>query len=270
MVVGSSPTPGAMTINNEFDTIISAAYEESGTLDRQISDVLSVTRVPELAKPSVMYLADFVSCMPGMEIWMVDGVGLNSELTELFEPWAFPEASWREAVAVGSEFGILRARMLGCGTMVSVEVRPNFVSFCVENGEFVNAILAAIAFNEAYMAEGDPELAAYETAHVASLGVFGGWRELAFACIAHCVNWGDVAVNMVPVMSKCCEKFDLGELEDHPWLVNGNAVWSILRDTGLFSGDVRTARLCPESALNLCLLSGNFSLGEKISRSFDV
>ena len=259
-----------MSKNSEFDTLIKNSYEEGGTLDRQLSDVLSVTRVPEELKPQIMYLADFVSGLPGMEIWGVGGDALNPELTELFDAWAFPEESWREAVAIGSEFGILRARMIGLGDMLSIEVRPNFVSFCVENGEYVNAILAAIAFNKAYEAEGDPELEAYVAEHVASLGVFGGWRELAFACIAQFVNWGDVAVNMVPVMSKCCEKFDLGEIEDYPWLVNGDAVWSILSDAGLFSGSVRTARLQPESALNLCLLGGNFELGEKITRCFDV
>ena len=216
-----------------------------------------------------MYLAEFVSGMPGMEVWGTPEDPLNPELTDLFEPFAFPEESWREAVAVGSEFGVLRARMFGNGDMVSLEVRPNYVPFCVENGDYINAILAAVSFNQIRDAVGDPELDAYKDSHVAALGVFGDWRNLAFECIEKFTDWGSVAVNMTPVMQGCHERYDLGDLKEHPWLFNGDAVWSILKDAGLFSGSAQAAELCVESALNLCILGGNFELAEKIASTFD-
>jgi hypothetical protein len=256
-------------MDEEFDTIIQKSYEEEGTLDRKLSDVLSVTRVPDESKFAVMYLAEFVSSMPGMEIWGSMEDPLNPELTQLFEPFAFPEESWREAVAVGSEFGILRARMFGNGEMLAVEVRPNYVPFCVENQDFINAILAAVSFNKIRETVDDPELHAYEDDHIAALGVFGDWRKLAFDCIEQFANWGDVAVNMTPIMSKCYTKYNLGDLKEHPWLVNGDAIWSILKDAGLFSGNVQAAKLSVNSALNLCLLGGNFVLAEKIASVFN-
>jgi hypothetical protein len=267
-VVGSSPTPGAM--NEEFDSIIERAYEEAGTLDRQLSDVISVTRVPEDAKMSVMYLAEFVSSMPGMEVWGTPEDPLNPELTELFEPFAFPEESWREAVAVGSEFGVLRARMFGNGDMISIEVRPNYVPFCVENKDYINAMLAAVSFNQIRDAIGDPDLEAYQDDHIAALGVFGGWRDLAYACIEKFTEWGNVAVNMDPIMTGCCRKYNLGDIKEHPWLFNSDAVWSILKDVGLFSGTVQAAELRVDSAMNLCILGGNFELADKIASVFDV
>ena len=256
-------------MNEEFDTLIANSYEEPDTLDRKLSDVLSVTRVPEESKVSVMYLAEFVSAMTNMEVWGSVQDPLNPELTELFEDFAFPEESWREAVAIGSEFDVIRARMFGNGEMLSVEVRPNYVPFCVENGDYINAILAAISFNEIWEETGDPELDAYEPDHVAALGVFGDWRQLAFDCIEKFANWGSVAVNMTPIMSKCYTKYDLGDLEEHPWLINGDAIWSILRDAGLFTGSVQAAELRYGSALNLCLLGGNFELADKIASVFD-
>lgn len=267
MVVGSSPTPGAMS--EEFDSIIERAYEEAGTVDRQISDVVSVARVPEEAKISVMYLAEFVSCMPGMEIWGTPEAPLNPELTDLFEPFAFPEESWREAVALGSEFGVLRTRMFGNGDMISIEVRPNYVSFCVENGEYINAMGAAVAFNQIREAIGDSELEAYQDDQVAALAVFGGWRELAYDCIEKLTEDGSSSVDITEVMHGCCSKYDLGDIEEHTWLSNSVAVWSILRDVGLFSGPLYAAKLNISSAVNLCMLGGNFDLAERIVSVFD-
>ena len=261
-VVGSSPTPGAM--NEEFDRIIARAYEEVGTVDRQISDVVSVARLPEDAKISVMYLAEFVTCMPGMEIWGTPEAPLNPELTDLFENFAFPEESWREAIALGSEFGVLRTRMFGDGSMISIEVRPNYVSFCVENSEFVNAISAAVSFNQILDATGDHELEAYQDDQIAALAVFGGWRELAYDCIEKLANEGRSSVYMTELLYRCCRTYDLGDIKEYPWLSNSVAVWSILRDVKLFSGPINAAGLRVNSAVNLCMLGGNFELAEKI------
>lgn len=268
MVVGSSPTLGAM--NEEFDIIVSNSYEGEGTLDRRLSDVLAVARLPEDAVFTVMYLAEFVSSLPGMEIWGSTDEPLNDDLTELFEPFAFPEEAWRQALAFGSEFGVLKVRMFGDGGVLSVEVCSNYVALCVEHDDFVNAILAAISFNEVRVERpADDDLDAYEDDQVASLGIFGDWRRLAYSCIEAFTLWGDVPVNLMPTMHDCHNVYDLGDVREYPWLRDGEAVWGILRDAGLFSGDVRAAELKVDSALNLCMLGGNFELAEKIASLFN-
>jgi hypothetical protein len=256
-------------MSTQFDQIIKSLYQEPDTTDRKISDVLTVSRIPSEAAPAVLYLADFVASVPGLELWASTPESLNNELDDLFEDWAFPEEAWRCAVAYGSEFNVFKSRMLGGGEILSIELQPNYVAFAVENGELVNAILATVAFNEVWLTHGFEHLEAYEDQHLAALGLFGGWRDLAYSCVAECAQWGSVPVNLSHIFNGCHAKYYLGDLEEHPWLANSNAVWNVLKGVKLFSGTLDAAMLQFDSAVGLCVSGGKFELGEQVMKAFD-
>jgi hypothetical protein len=254
----------------KFDQIIASLYQESDTVDRKISDVLAVSRIPNEAVPEVLYLADFVASVPGLEMWASTPESLNKELEDLFEPWAFPELAWRCAVAYGSEFNIFKSRMLGQGEMLSIELQPNYVPFSVENGELVNAILATIAFNEVWLTHGFEHLESYEDDHLAALGLFGGWRDLAYTCVAECAHWGFVPISLSHILRGSHANYHLGDLAKNPWLANPESVWNVLKGVKLFSGSIDAAKLQFDSAVGLCVSGGKFELGEQVLKAFNA